>query len=120
MPCCSEFKALQIDEQKFGLYGRKNNTFSGFLQHPSYMICPIKLEHGEHAYEVEKLIWDIDNLDLICKIKNCNINPKISQEQIIEALKKFKFLYEKAVDKVNQELEQQRMQMEQNKYRLNV
>lgn len=119
MPCCNEFKALQIDEQKFGLYGRKNNTFSGFLQHPSYMICPIKLEHGEHAYGVEKLIWDIDNLDLICKIKNCNINPKISQEQIIEALKKFKSLYEKAVDKVNQELSEQKNRWGRNNFSLN-
>ena len=61
-----------------------------------------------------------DNLNLIRKIKECNINPEISQEQIIETLKKFKALYEKAVDKVNQELNKQRKEREQNKYRLNI
>jgi hypothetical protein len=106
MPCCKEFKALCVDDKKFGLYSKKYFTFSYFLQQPSYMICPIKLELGNHVYEVEKLVWDTDNLDLIRKIKECNTDSNISQDQIIAALNKFKSMYNDAVDKLNHELEE--------------
>lgn len=120
MPCCSEFKALRVDDKMFGLYSKKHITFPYFLQQPSYMICPIKLEHGNNAYGVEKLVWDNENLDLIRKIKEYNTDSNIPQDQIIVALNKFKSMYNDAVNRLNQELEKRRELLNDYKFNLNV
>lgn len=117
MPCCSDFEALHVDEKKISLYNKKNVSFLSFLQYPSYMICPIKLEYGNSIYEIEKLMWDDDFYKLAQKVKECNVNPKISQSQIIDALNKFKSMYRDAVEKVNQELEEHRKRLQKIMFR---